>query len=229
MTAAAPVAEALAGPLSEAARTNRRLRKTWAVPGSRHDRVIAVLRIAFPAAVGVLAALLAAAPLTSGRDISFVLSKDRVAVAHERLRVSRAVYRGEDSKGQPFALSALSAVQATSTDPTLKLQTLAARIGLTGGPGTLTAPTGRYNMTSEKVALDGPVAMRTTDGYALDTQDVDLDLKTRTLASRTAVTGKMPLGRFSAQHMTADLDRRDVVLTGNARLHIDQRSGTSRR
>jgi lipopolysaccharide export system protein LptC len=222
------VADALVGPLSDAARANRRLRRDWAAPGSNHDRIIAVLRIALPASVGVLTVLLAAAPLTSGRDISFVLSKDRVAIAHERLRVSQATYRGEDTKGQPFALTALSAVQSTSTDPTLKLQTLAARIGLTGGPGTLTAPTGRYNMTTEKVALDGPVAMRTTDGYALDTQDVDLDLKTRTLASRSAVTGKMPLGRFSAQHMTADLDQRIVVLTGDARLHIDQRSGTSR-
>ena len=152
-----------------------------------------------------------------------------VQVAHERLRVSRALYRGEDGKGQPFALSALSAVQATSANPVLKLDTLAARIGLRGGPGTVVAPTGRYNMTTERIALDGPVAMRTADGYALDTQNVDLDLKTRSLVSRTAVTGKMPLGHFSADHMQANLDRRTVLLTGNARLHIDQRSATAPR
>ncbi|HEY0269953.1 MAG TPA: LPS export ABC transporter periplasmic protein LptC [Sphingomonas sp.] len=223
------MADALTGPLSEAARVSRRQRRLWAVPGSNHDRLIAVLRVAFPASVGVLAALLAAAPLTSGRDISFVLAKDRVQVAHERLRVTRALYRGQDSKGQPFALSALSAVQATSTNPVLKLDRLAARIDLQGGPGTIVAPTGRYNMTTERIALDGPVSMRTTDGYALDTQNVDLDLKTRALVSRTAVTGKLPLGRFSADHMWADLDQRTVLLTGNARLHIDQRSGTARR
>lgn len=220
--------DALVGPLSQAAREHRRLRRRWAVPGSSHDRIIAVLRILLPASVGVLAALLAAAPLTSGRDISFVLAKDRVEVAHERLRVSRALYRGEDSKGQPFALSALSAVQATSANPILKLDRLAARIALRGGPGTIVAPTGRYNMTTELVTLDGPVTMRTTDGYALDTQDVDLDLKSRSLASRTAVTGKLPLGRFSADHMRADLDRRTVLLTGNARLHIDQGRGRGR-
>jgi lipopolysaccharide export system protein LptC len=222
------VADALVGPLSEAARASRRLRQHWAAPGSSHDKVIAVMRVVLPASVGVLAALLAAAPLTSGRDISFVLAKDRVAVAHERLRVTRALYRGQDSKGQPFALSALSAVQATSSNPVLKLDRLAARIGLTGGPGTVVAPTGSYNMTTEKVVLDGPVAMRTADGYALDTQDVDLDLKTRSLTSRTAVTGKLPLGRFSADHMQANLDQRTVLLTGNARLHIDRRTGTSR-
>jgi lipopolysaccharide export system protein LptC len=222
------MAEALAGPMSDAARENRRLRRRWAAPGSNHDRVIAVLRVGLPASVGVLAALLAAAPLTSGRDISFVLAKDRVQVAHERLRVSRALYRGQDSKGQPFALSALSAVQATSANPVLALDRLNARIGLQGGPGTIVAPTGQYNMTTEQVALDGPVAMRTTDGYALDTQDVDLDLKTRSLTSRTAVTGKLPLGRFSADHMHADLDQRTVLLTGNARLHIDRRTGTAR-
>jgi lipopolysaccharide export system protein LptC len=223
------MAEALAGPLSEAARVERRRRRIWAVPGSSHDRIIGVARIALPIAVGVLVASLATAPLTSGRDISFVLAKDRVAVAHERLRVSRALYRGQDSNGQPFALSALSAVQTTSADPVMKMNQLAARIALQGGPATITAPNGRYNMTTEKVSLDGPVAMRSTDGYAIDTHDVDLDMKTRTLVSKTPVTGKMPLGNFSADHMQADLDDRTVVLQGHARLHIDRRTGTGPR
>jgi lipopolysaccharide export system protein LptC len=223
------VADALIGPLSEAARLTRRRRRSWAVPGSSHDKVIGVARLALPTSVVALFVLLGVAPLTSGRDISFVLSKDRVAVAHERMRVTRALYRGEDSKGQPFALSALSAVQATSSDPTMKLDTLAARIALQGGPATLTAPKGHYNMTTEQVSLDGKVTVRSQDGYALDTNDADLDLKTRMLNSRTPVTGKMPIGTFSADHMSADLDQRSVVLTGRARLHIDRRSGTARR
>lgn len=216
------------GPLSEAARRDRRERRAWATPGSSHDTVIGIARIVLPIGVVALFLLLAIAPITSGREISFVLSKNRVATASERMRVTKALYRGEDDEGQPFALSAASAVQARSTDPQVKLSTLNARLAMQGGPATLTAPAGRYDMTDERVALDGPVAFRSADGYAIDTHDVDLDMKTRLLGSRTPVTGRMPLGRFSADRMKADLNERTVTLEGRARLHIDQRNGKPR-
>lgn len=223
------MAERLAGPLSDAARADRRRLRVWARPGSSHDRIVAIARVGLPAAGVVLAIALAVAPVTSGREISFVLSKNRVSMAPERLRVTSALYRGQDDKGQAFALSAASAVQAHSADPVVKLKTLKANIGLPAGQATLTAPNGDYNTTDQKVALQGPVAFRSQDGYRIDTHDVDLDMKTQQLDSRTAVTGSLPLGKFSADHMAADLGGRTVVLTGNARLHIDQGSGRSAR
>jgi lipopolysaccharide export system protein LptC len=221
--------DGLAGPLSDAARAERRRRRVWANPGSSHDRIIAVARVSLPAAVGLLTVALAVAPITSGRDISFVLSKDRVAVAKERLRVTSALYRGEDSKGQAFSLTAASAVQQTSADPVIRLDQLSARIKLDTGPATLVSPKGRYNPSDEQVSLDGPVHFKSTDGYTLETHDVDLDMQTRKLASRAPVSGTMPLGTFSADRMQADLDNHVVVLEGRARLHITQRNGTARR
>jgi lipopolysaccharide export system protein LptC len=217
-----------AGPMSSAARAERHRRRAWALPGSSHDRVIAVARVTLPAAVVVLTLALAAAPITSARDISFVLSKDRVTTAKERMRVTQARYRGEDSKGQPFQLNAASAVQQTSADPIVKLDTLSARIQLPGGPATIVSPKGRYNLNNQRVALDGPVDFRTADGYHLATRDVDLDMTTRRLASRNPVTGTMPLGVFSSDRMQADLDRKVVVLDGHARLHMTQRNGTAK-
>jgi lipopolysaccharide export system protein LptC len=223
------MAERLAGPLSDAARADRRRLRVWARPGSSHDRIIAVARIVLPAMGLILALALGLAPVTSDREISFVLSKNHVSRAAERMRVTSALYRGQDDKGQAFALSAASAVQAHSADPTVKLRTLTANIGLPAGKATLTAPDGDYNTTNQKVALNGPVAFRSQDGYRIDTHDVDLDMKSRQLDSRTAVTGSLPLGKFSADHMSADLAAKTVVLTGNARLHIVQGSGKSAR
>jgi lipopolysaccharide export system protein LptC len=223
------MAERIAGPLSDAARADRRRLRVWARPGSSHDRIVALARIALPLMGLILMLALALAPVTSGREISFVLSKTHVSRAAERMRVTSALYRGQDDKGQAFALSAASAVQAHSADPTVKLKTLTARIGLPAGQATLTAPDGDYNTTNQKVALNGPVAFRSQDGYKIDTHDVDLDMKTRQLDSRTPVTGSLPLGRFSADHMTANLGDKTVVLTGNARLHIQQGSGKSAR
>ena len=208
--------------MSELAERKRRERRAWAATGSSHDRLIATARIALPMAVGILAAFLAFAPLTVGKDISFVLSKDRVDVAKERMRVTAAVYRGNDGQGRPFELDAASAVQQTSRDPIVRLNTLAARIQQVEGPAVIKANRGRYDMNTQNIAIDGPIVFDAADGYHVTTRDVLLSMADRTLVSRGAVQGTMPLGRFSADKMTAQLDDRVVQLQGRVRLHIVQ-------
>ena len=206
--------------MSEIANRMRTARQVWAAPGSRHDRLMTVARVLLPGAIGVLAAFLVTAPLTSGGDVSFVLDKNKVDVAHERLKIQAARYSGQDTKGRPFSLTAQSAVQRSSAEPIVHLDRLAAAIQLPDGPGTIAADTGRYDMDTEKVALDGPLHFRGPDGYDLQTQNATVDLKERTMASGGAVTGTVPQGTFSANSLHADLTERTVTLDGNARLRI---------
>ncbi|QJU59630.1 LPS export ABC transporter periplasmic protein LptC [Sphingomonas sp. AP4-R1] len=215
--------------MSVLASERRQRRRDWAMAGGRHDIQMAILRVLLPALVGIIALFLAVAPLTVGADISFVLSKKGVDVAPERMRVSHAVYRGRDGKNQPFILTAASAVQQTSRDPILRLQTLHARIGLTDGPADVTAPRGRYDMNSDRIAVDGPVHYLGSGGYRVDTRDVLIDLRTRMLKSRGAVDGTMPLGTFAADQMRANLETKVIDLVGRARLHIVQRQARAAR
>jgi len=208
--------------MSELAEQQRQQRRLWAAAGSSHDRLIATLRIVLPMAVGVLAAFLALAPLTVGRDISFVLSKDRVDIASERMRGIRDTYRGENSKGEAFTLQAASAVQATSRDPIVHLRQLDATIQLQSGPATLRADAGRYDMDNQNIAIDGPVRFDSADGYHITTRDIFVDMDNRMAHSRAPVDGTMPLGHFSADRMSADLERHIVRLEGRVRLHIVQ-------
>ncbi|RZM17607.1 MAG: LPS export ABC transporter periplasmic protein LptC, partial [Sphingomonas sp.] len=83
-------------------RQARSPRQVWAAPGSRHDRVVGLARLGLPTAIGVLTAFLVMAPLTAGGDVSFVLDKNKVEVAQERMKLQAAQYRGQDSKGQAF-------------------------------------------------------------------------------------------------------------------------------
>ena len=206
--------------MSDVARRMRTARQIWAAPGSRHDRVIAIARVVLPGAIGVLAAFLVAAPLTTGGDVSFVLDKNKVEVARERLKIQAARYRGQDTRGRPFSLSAASAVQRSSAEPIVHLNRLAAAIQMPDGPATLGADTGRYDMDSEQVALDGPLHFKGPNGYDLRTQNATVDLRQRTLRSGGAVTGQVPQGTFRADRMRADLTERTVTLDGNARLRI---------
>src|SRR3546814_11390252 len=86
--------------MSLQAERQRGKRHMWAAPGSSHDRLIRPLKRILPIAMGVLTAFLAIAPFTHRSEVSFVLDKNKVEVARERMRVTEALYRGEDSKGQ---------------------------------------------------------------------------------------------------------------------------------
>ncbi len=206
--------------MSEVAARLQSQRRAWAHPGSSHDRLVRLLLIVLPIAIAVLAVGLVVSPLMTTAEVSFVLDKNKVDVASERLRVQSAEYRGEDAKGQAFKLNAGSAVQKSSTDAEVQLNDLNAQLGLPEGPATVRADKGRYNLQNDQVAIDGPIAFRTADGYTLDTHDATLDLKTRQLTSGGAVTGRTPTGTFSGNKLTADLEQRTVRVDGNARLRI---------
>jgi lipopolysaccharide export system protein LptC len=208
--------------MSEAASRERASRQTWAVPGSRHDRLIRVAKVALPSAVGVLIAFMALAPLDKSGDVSFILDKNKVDNAPERMRVESARYVGEDARGQKFSITAQQAVQRTSSVPIVDLRGMLARLGLAQGPVTIAANQGRYNIDQQKVAVDGPVRVLGPEGYRLDTRDVNVDLKKQQVASTGPVRGQMKLGQFAAGRLRADLNEHKVVLDGGARLKIVQ-------
>lgn len=208
--------------MSELAERERLVKRHWAAPGGFHDHFVGALKIVLPVVIGLLTAYLALAPLQKGKEISFILDKNKVDVAKERMRVESARYQGLDEQGRPFTISAQSAVQATSRDPIVEIFGMRAGIRLADGPATLVAQRGRYDLEEETVDVIGPILFRASDGYQLRTSDVAVNLDSRTITGSGRVEGQMPLGRFSADRMTADLPSRRVVLEGRARLHIVQ-------
>jgi lipopolysaccharide export system protein LptC len=208
--------------MSEAAIRERGAKQRWAEPGSAHDRIVRWSKILLPSAVGVLIAVLMLAPLDKHGDVSFILDKNKVENAPERMRVETARYVGADDKGQKFEITANRAIQHSSEVPVVDIEGMFARLALANGPLMILANTGRYDLDSQKVDVNGPVRVVGPDGYRLETRDVRVDLKSRQLASSGPVAGQMRLGQFQAGNLQADLGSRTVVLNGGARLKIVQ-------
>jgi len=208
--------------MSELARRDRAAKRHWAEPGGNHDRLVRVTRIVLPILILALLVILAIAPFDRRGDASFILDKNKVDAAQERMRVEAARYTGTDDKGQGFLISADRAIQPTSDRPVVDIEGMRARLDLARGPLSIQAQRGRYNLDQQKVAVDGPVRVVGPDGYRLETRDVGIDLKRRTLASSGRVVGDMRLGHFEAGRISADLGTRIVVLDGGVRLNIRQ-------
>jgi lipopolysaccharide export system protein LptC len=208
--------------MSEAATRGREVKQHWAVPGSQHDRFIRIAKFALPAAVALLIAFLALAPLDRRGDVSFILDKNKVENAPERMRVDVARYTGEDDKGRPFAIVARSAIQRKSDLPIVDISGMLARLSLQDGPVTMVANLAHYNLDQQKVRVDGPIRVAGPQGYRLTTSNVDVDLKQRSVTGSGQVRGQTRLGEFSAGRLTADLGERTVTLDHGARLKIVQ-------
>jgi len=208
--------------LSEAADRKQEKKRHWAEPGSRHDAVIKATKYGWPVIIVALVLMLAIAPFERRGDVSFILDKNKVDEAKERMRVEQARYVGEDNKGQKFEIVADRAVQQSSNVPVVAIEGIRARLNLSRGPLSIAALKGRYDLEGEQVDVDGPVSVVGPDGYRLATRDVRVNLDNRTMQSRGPVDGAMTLGRFQAGQLSADLDERTVRLERGVRLKIYQ-------
>ena len=208
--------------MSEAADRKHQRKRHWAEPGGLHDAVIRAVKFGLPVVIVVLVILLAVSPFERRGDVSFILDKNKVDEAKERMRVEQARYVGEDNKGQKFEIVADRAVQRSSNVPVVMIEGINARLNLSRGPLTIAALKGSYDLEGEQVSVDGPVRVAGPDGYRLATRDVQVDLDKRTMQSRGAVNGAMELGQFQAGQLSADFDQRIVRLDRGVRLKIYQ-------
>lgn len=198
----------------------RSRRRAFAAPGSTLDRAVRLLAVLLPALVGAIAAAMLIAPLGPRGEVSFMLDRNKAAVADDRLRVNSATYRGADQRGRPFSVSAGEAVQRSVTVPEVEMRDLTARLLLQDGPAVLDAVGGRYNIDSQQMLVDGIVRFTAADGYRIAASGVSIDLPGRRLLGEGRVEGAVPAGTFEADSISADLDARTVTLDGRARLRM---------
>ncbi len=195
-------------------------RQHWATPGGTHDKLVRVLAGVLPMGVGIIAALMIITPLSPRGEVSFLLDRNKVAIIDERLRVDNALYRGQDDDGRPFSLTAGEAVQKSSAEGVVRMQDLVARILLDDGPAKLGAGAGTYNIDQKQVDAIGPVILTGPDNYRMVVRGVTIDLADKTMTGTSGVEGRLPGMTFSANRMVADLEGRNVVLTGNTKGRI---------
>ena len=204
--------------MTRAADQMRNRRQAFAAPGGALDAIVRALAVGLPALVGVIAAMMLITPLSPRGEISFLLDRNKVAIAEDRLRVDDAMYRGEDDRGRPYSLNAGMAVQRSNAVPLVKMRELIARIVLPDGPAVLAAPAGTYDIDDQQVAVPGLVRFTAADGYQIAANNVTIDLPGRVLLGQGRVSGTIPAGNFSADSMRADLAERTITLRGNARM-----------
>lgn len=171
-------------------------------------------------------------PLVALGIIGFLMAWPRVNESFESvpkdLLLSQAVgknelikprFESEDSKHQPFTVTADRAVQNKDNPDEIQLEQPQADMILTDGTWIAAqAREGLYHQDSENLMLQGAVKLFHDQGYEVVTEQLFVDVKKDTAWTNQPVSGHGPAGTLEATGMRAQTDTGLLVFTGPAKL-----------
>src|SRR5215207_2332893 len=154
----------------------------------RHTRRVLFLRKALPVAgTVVLAGLMVAARLTATEG--FDLAVARTALAKGAIVMDNPRVTGFDKSEREYRIFADRAVQKLSRPQEVRLEAIQAEVKAGGrGTATLQAAVGDYDNSKGRLMLSGGITLVSGDGYAVQCEEAEVDLKSGALVSDKPVT-----------------------------------------
>ena len=189
----------------------------------RSQKVSALKRLLPAAGLLLLAALVAAPELRSGPDanrVAYHINSTTAALPASKL--FGAKYHGTDQQGQPYTVTADSAVELGPDNVTL-----AAPMGditlKSGAWLMLKSASGVYRPQSGTLELTGGVTLYRNDGTILTTPDMAVDMRGGNASTNAPTQVQGPFGTLAAQNGFVLADRgASVTFKGPATLVLTQ-------
>lgn len=132
-----------------------------------------------------------------------------------------------DDKGQPYSVTALRAVQgdedgADGEVGPMLLEKPKGELALNDGhKARMESDTGVYQQDARRLFLEGNVVLSHDLGYAMQMEQLDVDMEAGSAVTQTAVTGQGPEGTIAASGMQAFSADEVLIFTGPATLVLN--------
>ena len=169
------------------------------VPDFR-SRIVTILKVGLPlVALGMLSALFLIQTDDSlpGGGISF--TEGDMEALGEGLSVTNPVLTGTSEGDDRFRFTADRVVPDAAPPTRADMTNVAGRIDLERGASIdLTAPAAALDLDAQRIAIQGPVHITTSDGYDMRAAGMDVDLASGVLEARDSVESEGPLGSITS-------------------------------
>jgi len=190
--------EATIGPgLSASQRAGQRRVKTY-------SRAVAWMKVLLPlSAVAVVAVLFVSAQKPG--ELTDIFSTEELAALGAGLRLDSPRFAGVTPEGEPFAIRADWALPDGAMPSFVDLERPEGEIELHDGRTvSAKADTGRIHREQKTLVLKGSVVLDTSDGYHIETGQLEIDLDTKTAKGVGPVRGSGPNGQIDAGSFRAE-------------------------
>lgn len=204
--------------------TLRRQSQVTAADFVRRSQKVSVAKRLLPAAgLLLLAALIAAPELRSGPEADRVAYRiDQAMGGLPASKLLGAKYHGVDAQGQPYTVTANSAVELSEND--VRLTAPVGDITLKSGAWLMAkSAAGVYRQQSGTLSLTGGVTLYRNDGLILTTPDMQVDLHAGSAQTSAPAAVQGSFGTLNAQNGFILTNRgANVTFKGPATLVLTQ-------
>lgn len=199
----------------------RRQRKAFA-EARRHSRLVLVLRSAIPAACLIaLAAIALFTVFDPFARINTVAAVSTEGVTGSQITMRLPKLSGYKKDLRSYDVTADSAVQEVKHPTIMGLSLPDAKIEIEKDKyARITAATGTYDSSTEKMRLDGSVMVKSDAGYEIALQDANVDLKAGAIETLHPVKVKMTNGTIDADAMEVQDSGKIVIFRGHVTTHL---------
>lgn len=191
-----------------------------------YSRFVGLMKWGLLALATLLVALVFAWPGVLTRKEGFRLSFSGLrGLGEEQLTMLKPRFLGVDRKGQPYVVTAETALQDPADPRRVTLAQVQADITLERGAWlSLSAARGLYRQAEDRLVLEGPVAIHSDSGYELHLERVEAAIAEGRAWSDLPVHGHGPFGAIAADRMRLEEHGERVIFEG--RVHVELRPGS---
>lgn len=169
-----------------------------------YSRFVRWLKIGLPLiALAILSAVFLL-PRERSFDGGLIYSTADLIALGEGMNVDNPRFSGSTEKGEPFVVSADSAVPDGPDPEQIVLHAPRAALDLADRSLTLTAEGGELSPKTHRLELSGAVRLVTTDGYVVETAWVEADVRKGALRAPGRIRAEGPRGSIEAGSFRAE-------------------------
>lgn len=195
--------------------------RTTVTDAQRYTRFVTIAKRALLLAALALIAAVLAYSLQPRETNHVAMTFERIGKVSNDLAMIKPKLTGTDDDGNPFSVTADSAVQDGRSARRARLNNVQADMTLKdSGWMSATAKTGLVDASAKKLALWGGVSVFSDSGYELHTDEVHVDLANGIARGDHVVTGQGPLGSIRADRFRVDRQNQRIFLMGNVHMTI---------
>jgi lipopolysaccharide export system protein LptC len=189
---------------------------------ARHSRVVRVLRVAVPAAVGVAMAVL----LYVSYDVRVAVNTGNltgnVVISGRKITMETPHLTGFTPDQRPYDLVAKTAVQDLTDPDHVELNILRAKVLMEDqSTVTLNAKTGVFDTKQQQLELTKDILLTTSTGYEARLSRASVDMAKGTVSSDERVDVKLTNGTLSADHLRITDNGAVIRFEGNVVMNLD--------
>jgi lipopolysaccharide export system protein LptC len=195
--------------------------RTTALEALRYSRFVALMKRLLSLGAFLIIAAVLAFFFVQRLPRQLQMSYERLGHIENDLTMVKPRLTGADSKGNPFVITAATAVQDAHDAKKASLTNLEADLTMDKRNWlNARARTGRVDMTSGQLELDGGIDVFTSTGYELHSKSASADLKQSVIHGHDPVTGQGPDGTLRADQFHADRATDILTLSGHVQMTL---------